>query len=370
MRKLVAILASFVRLAAACGLVWICWQDSPRLEALQKFDELPPYDVAAEAHVLFEQNRLTDAEVLIDDALALKPDDDRLKVIRQGIENERRSWARQLTMGTRGALTGQGDTAEGLAGAVIADLFVFGDVRDLVIQSGHWLKGEETDEMIVALSAGGVLLTVAPTVDMGAALLKFARRMGAISDAFAHAIAQAARRAVKERKADAVAEMTQDVTTLAGRARPAGAVSIIKHIDDPKLLHEAALFSKTPEGLHALLIDPDTTLRWLGSGWPHAQEWLLKASARGKAGLTYLATNSTVMFQVHPLIGLLKGLYKGNIPDLLRQLGYDYAMVVLGLALGWAVFELVLLLARAAAPGVRRAAPPPPPPPVESVPAG
>ena len=367
MNKLVAIAASFLRLAAACALVWVCWQDWPRLEALQKFDDLPPYDVAAEANELFKQNRLTDAEVLIDEALAQKPDDDRLKVIRQGIENERRSWARQLSMGARGAITGRGDTVEGLTGAVVADLFVFGDVRDLVIQSGHWLKGEDTDEMIVALSAGGILLTVAPTVDLGAALLKFARRMGAISDAFAHAVAQAARRAVKERKADAVAEMTQDVTTLAQRARPAGAVSIIKHIDDPKLLHLAAQFSKSPEGLRALLVDPETTLRWLGSGWPHAQEWLLKASTKGRAGLTYLAANSSVMFQFHPLIGMLKGLYKGNIPDLLQQLGYEYSMVALGLAVGWAVFELVLLLGRAAwpSPGISR-----PPPPVESVPAG
>lgn len=346
MNKLFAIVASFVRLAAACALVWICWQDWPAVQARDDFENLPPYDVAAEANELFKQNRLTDAEVLVDEALAQDPGNDRLLVIRQGIENERRNWARQLSMGAQGALTGTGNDAASLTGAVVADLFVFGDVRDLVIQGGHWLKGEATDEMIVALSAGGILLTVSPAVDLGSALLKFARRMGAISDTFAHALAETARRAIKTRKADELAGMTHDVADLSKRAKPAGAVAILKHIDDPKLLHTVAQFAQSPEGLRALLIDPETTVRWLGSGWPHAQEYLVKAVRKGRGGLAFLAGNSSLMFGFHPLIGLVKGLYKGNIPDLLLQLGYAYSQLIMGLALGWAAFELVLLLGR------------------------
>lgn len=370
MKRLLAIVASFVRLAAACALVWVCWQDWPAVQARDRFEELPPYDVAAEAHALFQQNRLTDAEVLLDEALAEHPDDDRLKVIRQGVENERRGWARNLQMGVQGAVTGTGNDAASLTGAVVADLFVFGDVRDLVIQSGHALKGEDTDEMIVALSAGGILLTVAPAVDLGSALLKFARRMGALSDAFAHAVAETARRAVKSRKADELSGMTHDVAELARRAKPAGAVAILKRIDDPKLLHTVAQFSQKPEGLRALLVDPETTVRWLGSGWPHAEEWLLKASQKGRAGLQYLASNSSLMFGFHPLIGLVKGLYKGNVPDLLVQLGYAYSQLILGLAAGWAAFELVLLLGRTVAPDLSRKQQPPLQPPPESAPAG
>lgn len=365
MSKLFAIVASFVRLAAACALVWICWQDWPAVQARDAFEDLPPYDVATEAHELFKQNRLTDAEVLLDEALAQDPNNDRLLVIRQGIENERRNWARQLSMGAQGALTGRGDDAASLTGAVVADLFVFGDMRDLVIQSGHWLKGETTDEMIVALSAGGILLTVSPTVDLGSALLKFARRMGAISDAFAHALAQTARRALKERKVDELAGITRDVADLSKRARPAGAVAILRHVDDPKLLHTVAQFAQTPEGVRALLIDPEMTVRWLGSGWPHSQEWLIKASQKGRAGLAYLAGNSSLMFGFHPLIGLVKGLYKGNVPDLLLQLSYAWSQLILGLAAGWAAFELLLLLGRAISSDLRKQ-----PPPQASAPAG
>lgn len=345
--RLLPIAGSFVRLALALAFVAVCWQDQPGVQAREAFNDLPPYDVAAEAHELFQQNRLTEAQVLVDEALAQDPNNDRLRVIRQGIETERRSWARNLQMGMHGALTGQGEDAAGLTGAVVADLFVFGDVRDLVIQSGHFLKGEQTDEMIVALSAAGIVLTAAPGADLGAALLKFARRMGAVTDAMAHAVAEAARRAVKTRKADELKGMAQDVAELTRRARPAGAVSIVKRIDDPKVLHAVAQFAKEPGGLRALLIDPDTTVRWLASGWPHAREWLLKASARGQAGLAYLARNSTAMFGLHPLLGLAKGLWKGNVPDWLWQLGIQHSLLILGLAIGWAAYELLLLLGRA-----------------------
>lgn len=40
----------------------------------------------------------------------------------------------------------RGESVEALAGAVVADLFVFVDVRDLVIEAGKTLRGEDNDE--------------------------------------------------------------------------------------------------------------------------------------------------------------------------------------------------------------------------------
>jgi hypothetical protein len=342
----VGIVGSVMRLGAALWLVWVCLQDLPAQQARDGFEALPPYDAAAEAGDLFKQDRIAEALVLVDDALAKDPANNRLLVMKQGLEIERKSWMRQIAAGGRGALTGRGTDTASAAGAIVADLFVFGDVRDLVVQSGHWLRGEETDEVIVALSAGGILLTVSPELDLGSAVIKLARRMGALSDAFARAIAEAARRAVKERSADAVAGITQDVAKLSERARPAGAIAIVKHVDDPATLRLVTQFSERPEGLRALLLDPATTVRWLKSGWPHAGEWLLKAAAKGRPGLDYLARNSSLMFKAHPLLGLVKGLWKGNIPDFLLALGREYAMVVLGFAAGWAAFESLLVMAR------------------------
>jgi hypothetical protein len=351
---LLRILASLVRVSAAGALVWICWQDQPAIQARDDFESLAPYDPAYEAGELFKQNRFTEALLLVDEGLVKDPTNNRLLVMKQGLELERKSWMRQLALGGRGALTGRGTETASLTGAIIADLFVFGDIRDLVIQSGTWLKGGDADEMIVALSAGGIVLTVSPEVDLGAAVLKTARKMGALSDAMAKTVAEAARRAYRTRKIDPIKEITDDVTTLAKRASPPGAVSILKHVDDPATLRRLVKFTETPEGLHAMLVDPKTTMRWLNSGWSHAEEWVLKAAGKGRAGLEYLSKNSSMMFRVHPLIGLAKGVYKGNIPALLLDLGMRYSLVMLGLAAGWLCYEGVLLLARVLGLGGRK----------------
>lgn len=367
---LLRIVASLVRVGAATALVWICWQDRPAIQARDDFEVLAPFDYAYEAGELFKQNRFTESLQLVNEGLAKDPTSNRLLVMKQGLELERRDWMRQMALGGRGAVTGRGTETAELTGAVIADLFVFGDIRDLVIETGTWLKGGDADDMIVALSAGGILLTVAPEVDLGAAVLKTARKMGALSDAMARVVADAARKAYKTRKIDPIKAITDDVGTLAKRASPPGAVKILRHVDDPEVLRRVVKFSETTEGLHALMVDPKTTLRWLNSGWTHAEFWLLKAAGRGGAGLDYLAKNSSMMFRAHPLVGLLKGVYKGNVPALLLDLGLRYSLLILGFAWGWLAYEGALLAARVLGLGSRsKAAPPAAPAPVEAAPA-
>ena len=351
---LLRIIASLVRVGAAVALVWICWQDRPAMQARDDFEALPPYDPAYEAGEMFKQNRFTEALVLVDEGLAKDPTNNRLLVMKQGLELERKDWMRQIALGGRGAVTGRGNETASLTGAIIADLFVFGDIRDLVIETGTWLRGGDADEMIVALSAGGVILTLGPELDLGAAVLKTARKMGALSDTMAKAIADAARKAYRTRKTDPIKEITDDVEALVARAKPAGAVSMLKHVDDPAMLRRVVKFTENSDGLHAMLIDPKTTMRWLNSGWSHAEFWLLKAASKGRAGLDYLAKNSSMMFRAHPIVGLIKGLYKGNIPAWLLDLGLRYSLPILGLAWGWLAYELGILLTRVLGIGQKR----------------
>src|SRR5690349_495063 len=350
---LLRVAASLVRVGAAVALVWVCWQDRPAIQARDDFEALAPFDYAYEAGELFKQNRFTEALLLVDEGLAKDPNNNRLLIMKQGLELERKDWMRQMAMFGRGAVTGRGTQTAELGGAVIADLFVFGDIRDLVIETGTWLKGGDADDMIVALSAGGILLTVAPEVDLGAAVLKTARKMGALSDAMAKVVADAARKAYRTRKIDPIKQITDDVGTLAKRASPPGAVKMLRHVDDPEMLRRVVKFSENADGLHALMVDPKTTLRWLNSGWSHAEEWVLRAAAKGKPGLEYLAKNSSLMFRAHPLLGLLKGVYKGNVPALLLDLGLRYSLLVLGFAWGWLAYEGTLLAARVLGVGSR-----------------
>src|SRR6185295_16724324 len=99
--------------------------------------------------------------------------------------------------------------------------------------SGKKLRGEEADEVLVLLSAGGILLTVSPELDLGSALLKFARRMGVMTEEFAKSLSKVLKRALQSGSADEVSQVTNDVVAIEKRARPAGTLTILRSIDDP-----------------------------------------------------------------------------------------------------------------------------------------
>jgi len=345
--KSLSILGSVVRLTIACAFLWFCWQDLDRTHALAEFEALPEFDYWKEAGQLLDQERFSEALFVVDAGIEALPEKkDSLMVLRQRIEVEQKSWMFRFQQLGQGALTGTGKSLEALTGAVVADLFVFGDVRDLVVQAGRKLRGEETDPVIVALSAGGILLTVSPAVDLGGALLKFARRIGAMSESFAKNLLKVFQDAVAKRNADELVQISTDMETLAAKARPAGAMTIFKNVDDAAELRRAAQFTEQPGGTFALWLSGRNGLGWLRSGTPDAGALLIKASKRGREGLDYLFSKSHIMLKPHPLLGLIKGFWKGNIPEMLYLLGQKYATLLLGLAFGWVAFEAVLLLGR------------------------
>jgi len=65
-----------------------------------------------------------------------------------------------------GAITGKvWDTFSGI-GAIVSDFFVFGDIRDLGIQTWKFLKNEKTDVIVATLSGIGIFLSVQPYADV------------------------------------------------------------------------------------------------------------------------------------------------------------------------------------------------------------
>jgi len=69
----------------------------------------------------------------------------------------------------RGAILGSSDNAEEIAGTILADLLVIGDIRDLAIEGKHLAYGEPVDHVILGLSAVGVLTSVPAIASVGAA---------------------------------------------------------------------------------------------------------------------------------------------------------------------------------------------------------
>ena len=71
-----------------------------------------------------------------------------------------------------GALTGRvWDTFSGI-GSMASDLTLYGDIRDLGIQSWRYLRNEKTDVIIAVLSGIGIILSAKPFADVIASYAK------------------------------------------------------------------------------------------------------------------------------------------------------------------------------------------------------
>jgi hypothetical protein len=86
---------------------------------------------------------------------------------------------------TRGAIKGEiKDTYSGI-GAISSDLTLYGDIRDLGIQTFRYLKDEKTDAVVAALSGIGIILSAKPFLDIIASYakntVKYLRNVSGIS---------------------------------------------------------------------------------------------------------------------------------------------------------------------------------------------
>ncbi|MEA2879717.1 MAG: hypothetical protein QOF14_4913 [Hyphomicrobiales bacterium] len=59
----------------------------------------------------------------------------------------------------RGFITGKPEDVASAAGMLTGDLFVFGDVRDVVREGGRGMRGEEVDTLVLGLAGTGIALT-------------------------------------------------------------------------------------------------------------------------------------------------------------------------------------------------------------------
>jgi hypothetical protein len=103
-----------------------------------------------------------------------------------------------------GFVTGTGESTAGLAGAVTSDLTVIGDLRDIALEGGRMIAGEEYSELILGLSVVGVGLTAATiatggggiVAKAGISLVKAARRTGRLTAEFSTALTRLTTEAV------------------------------------------------------------------------------------------------------------------------------------------------------------------------------
>ncbi len=103
----------------------------------------------------------------------------------------------QLKAFLDGAISGEVHNSASLLGAVSLDLFVIGDVRDILVQGYKQLSEQNGDKVILALSASGLSLALLPQFHWAPSVLKGMKRTNALSKPFSKLIKANARLALR-----------------------------------------------------------------------------------------------------------------------------------------------------------------------------
>ncbi len=192
--------------------------------------------------------------------------------------------ARSAGQFVRGFVTGEPDDLAGLAGVVTGDLFVFGDIRDLVRETANLARGESADELVLGLACVGLAITAGTYATLGAAgparagisLVKAASRTGRMSTHLADALARplremidagvlkrafggrawlqpalavrTAREAVKVEKAQGLVRLVGDVGRVQAKAGTRAALDGIRIAESPKDVARLARLAEAKGG--------------------------------------------------------------------------------------------------------------------------
>jgi hypothetical protein len=183
-----------------------------------------------------------------------------------------------------GLVTGNADDVASLSGTVAGDLFVLGDIRDVVREGKHLAMGEDTDRLVLGLAAVGLVVTAATYVSVGGAapvragltMVKDARKVGRLGEGLTewagrsardmvdmpvlqNAVASgsvmrpgqtltAIRAAFDAEKAGALVRLAKDVGRVGERAGIRAAQDTLKVAEGPEDLARAARLAESRGG--------------------------------------------------------------------------------------------------------------------------
>lgn len=175
-----------------------------------------------------------------------------------------------------GLVTGNADDVASLSGTVAGDLFVIGDIRDVVREGKHLAMGEDTDHLVLGLATAGLAVTAVTYVSVGGAapvragltLVKDARKVGRLGEGLAAWAGRSAREVVdgpmlqnavakgsvfrpgetmsaikaafRVEKAGALVRLGKDVTRVAEKTGTRGAMDSLRIAEGPKDVARAA----------------------------------------------------------------------------------------------------------------------------------
>lgn len=210
--------------------------------------------------------------------LAVPPDVVRRVDAAVADENSTANVARRFTTGL---VTGEADDMASLSGTVTGDLFVFGDIRDVVREGKRLVMGEDADRLVLGLASVGLAVTAATYVSVGGAapvraglsMVKDARKVGRLGAGLTEWAGRSARGVVdapmlqqavatasltrpgqtisavkaafKAEKAGALVRLAKDVGRVGEKAGTKGALDVLRIADGPKDVARAARLAES-----------------------------------------------------------------------------------------------------------------------------
>ena len=183
-----------------------------------------------------------------------------------------------------GLVTGNADDVASLSGTMAGDLFVWGDIRDVVREGKHLAMGEETDHLILGLATVGLAVTAATYLSVGGAvplragltLVKDTRKIGRLSEGLVQFAGRSAREVVdapvlqkavasgsvlrpgetisamkaafRAEKAGALVRLAKDVGRIGEKAGIKAAQDTLKIAENPKEVVRAARLAEKKGG--------------------------------------------------------------------------------------------------------------------------
>jgi hypothetical protein len=290
-------LAATVVCASACALLWpqardagaiLTAQDDPsELADIQLNSALrnnraaiaENIEAALAAHDADLANSFVDLagakNIPLDDALSKRVSDAMAE------ENSSSHFAGRFAAGL---VTGNADDIASMSGTFAGDLFVFGDVRDVVREGNHLAMGEDTDRLVLGLAAAGLAVTAATYVSVGGVapvragltLVKDARKVGRLGEGLTEWAGRSARDVVDApvlenavasgsvmqpgqtitaikaafhaEKAGALVRLAKDVGRVSEKAGARGALDTLKIAEGPEDVARAARLAESKGG--------------------------------------------------------------------------------------------------------------------------
>ena len=140
----------------------------------------------------------------------------------------------------KGMATGEANDLASLAGSTTLDLFVLGDIRDLLVQGYKEFKTDDGDLVILALSGVGLATTVVPHIDWVPSMLKGFKRSGSFSSGFTKSFVDTSKRALKTGNFNEIGKIVDDAGTVITAIGPSGFKSGLKTVDNIGQFHRLA----------------------------------------------------------------------------------------------------------------------------------